>query len=690
MERQKMVGFVMATVFFGTVFFQFVHAKETEDNITEQWTPELHMQYKTIYSTAMSPDGRRIAYVVRGPVMEGEKSEYLSHVWLVSSDGSSNFQYTQGEKSCSNPLFSPDGNYLAFTSSRSGENQVWIMRVLGGEAEQVTGAEAGVASYKWSPDSRWIVYTMRDPETKAEKNKKKEKRDVILADQEFKYNHLYVIPIAKDKDGKRTSRRLTRGDFHITSFNWSSDGKTIVFAHQPDPRINTGFSESDLSTVPKDSGAVVLLVQQPGVDDDPVYSPDGKWIAFTSQGGKREPIGLRDLYIVPALGGSPKKLAETPDRNARIIGWSNDGKWIYVSESVRTSQHVLAVPIDGKIFYTVTSGYGMFESVAFDKKTQKMAFVYENDDTPADVRVSPVSRFKMTQLTHLHKNVPMPAMGRTEVIRWISKDGMEIEGLITYPVNYIKGRSYPLIVEIHGGPAGVFGHNFTGGPDIYMTQYFAQNGYALLRPNPRGSTGYGKDFRYANFKDWGFGDFEDIVAGVDKVIDMGVGNPDSLCVMGWSYGGYMTSFVVTQTDRFNAASMGAGLPNLISMITTTDIPDYLVAHMGGEFWEDYATYEKHSAIYRIENVKTPTQVIHGANDLRVPFTQGQEFYVALKRRGVPTEMVVYPRTPHVPLEPKFLMDVSKRVMAWFEKQLRGREISFEVEEREGKEEEENK
>ena len=245
-------------------------------------------------------------------------------------------------------------------------------------------------------------------------------------------------------------------------------------------------------------------------------------------------------------------------------------------------------------------------------------------------------------------------MGRTEVLTWTSKDGMEIEGLLTYPVNYQPGRAYPLILNIHGGPAGVYGQGFTGNPSIYMLQYFAQKGYAIIRGNPRGSNGYGKEFRYANYKDWGFGDYEDIMAGVDKVIDMGIGHPDSLCVMGWSYGGYMTSFLVTKTNRFKAASMGAGLPNLISMVSTTDIPDYLVAHFGGEYWEDYETYEKHSAIYRIKNVTTPTQVIHGANDLRVPFTQGQEFYVSLLRLGVPTEMIVYPRTPHGPREPKSL------------------------------------
>jgi dipeptidyl aminopeptidase/acylaminoacyl peptidase len=259
-------------------------------------------------------------------------------------------------------------------------------------------------------------------------------------------------------------------------------------------------------------------------------------------------------------------------------------------------------------------------------------------------------------------------MGRTEKLTWRSPDGTEIEGLLTYPVGYREGERVPLVLNIHGGPAGVFSESFTGAPAIYMLQTFAQKGYAILRPNPRGSTGYGKDFRYANVRDWCVGDYDDVISGVDAVIGRGVADPERLFVMGWSYGGYMTSCVVSRTDRFRAASMGAGLPNLVSMVHTTDIPDYLVAHQGGkELWEDIESYMRHSAMFKLGEIVTPTQILHGENDLRVPFGQGQEFYVALQRKGVPTEMAVYPRTPHGPREPKLLMDVTPRILAWFER-----------------------
>jgi dipeptidyl aminopeptidase/acylaminoacyl peptidase len=420
---------------------------------------------------------------------------------------------------------------------------------------------------------------------------------------------------------------------------------------------------------PQALGVVTPLITGAGVEGSPRWSPDGRWIAYVSTGSQPEPIGLGDVFIVPAGGGDAYMLAETPNRSANILGWAADSRELYLGEVMGTTVQVVALPIDGEAVRPVTSGQGVFGSVSMTPDTDRMAFTWQTPDQPWDVYVSDTDAFAPQRVTDIHADVARPAMGRTELLSWTAPDGTPVEGLLTYPVDYEEGRQVPLILNVHGGPAGVYTQGFTGSASIYMLQYFAQEGFAVLRPNPRGSTGYGKDFRYANFRDWGYGDLSDLMSGVDHVIEMGVAHPDSLLLMGWSYGGYMTSFAVTQTDRFRAASMGAGLPNLVSMTTTTDIGDYLVGHMGAEYWEDYETYEKHSAVYHIANVVTPTQVIHGANDLRVPFTQGQEFYRSLLRLGVPTEMIVYPRTPHGPREPKFVMDVSERILTWFNKHL---------------------
>ncbi len=642
-------------------------AAEQPELTWDRWTPELSMRYKQVGGTTISPDGSLVAYSVRVPLMEGEQSEYLSHIWIARSDGSGSVQYTRGDASAGSPAFSPDGRTLSFTTSRSGGNQLWMIPIGGGEAWQVTETEKGVGAYRWSPDGAQIAFTMADPDTEEEKAARKEKRDVILVDQDFKYSHLYVIDVPEAGADPVEATRVTEGDFHVTGFDWTPDGGHLVFSHQPDPRINTGRLSGDLSVVALDTREARLLVGGEGVEGNPHVSPDGSLVAFVSTGGQPEPVGLDDVYVVPLGGGQPRALHHTHDRSPQLMGWNRAGDAVHLSETVGTTRHVFRLPVDGGPSVPVTTGDGVVGGASFAAAADRMAFTFQTSDRPADVFVSPARRFDPSALTDVNEDVPRPTMGRTELLRWSSRDGLEIEGLLTYPVGYESGRRVPLILNVHGGPAGAFTQSFTGAPSIYMLQYFAQQGYAILRPNPRGSTGYGKEFRYANVMDWGFGDFDDLDAGVDQVIEMGVADPEQLYIMGWSYGGYMTSFAVTRTDRFRAASMGAGLPNLISMVTTTDIGDYLAGHMGGEFWKDFETYERHSAIYRLGEVVTPTQVIHGAEDLRVPFTQGQEFYRALDRKGVPTEMVVYPRTPHGPREPKFLMDVSDRILAWFRK-----------------------
>ncbi|MEJ2540902.1 MAG: S9 family peptidase [Gemmatimonadota bacterium] len=640
------------------------------------WSPALSMQFRAVGGTALSPDGERVAFTVREPLMEGEQSEYLTQIWMASADGSGARQYTRGEHSASSPVFTDDGAHLLFTSSRNGKSQVWALPLSGGEAWQVTDAPEGVGSFAVSPDGEHLAYTMQDPPSEEWEKAVEEKRDVIVADSDFRFTHLYMGHFG---DGmQERAHQVTDGDFSVTGWDWTPDGTHIVFAHQSDPRINTARLDGDLTVVDvmehdaagDHTFATRPLVTGAGVEGSPRVSPDGRLVAFVSTGDGPEPVGLGDVYVVDFAGGEPRMLHETHDRSGGLLDWTGDSRAVVVLESLGTTRHLQRLPVDGGAPEQLTSGDGVVGSPAFAFGADRMAFTWETPNQPADVFVSPVDSWAPRAVTDLHAGIELPAMGRTELLTWASKDGrFEIEGLLTYPVGYTPGDRVPLVLNVHGGPAGVYSQSFTGAPSIYMIQTFAQEGYAVLRPNPRGSTGYGRDFRYANVKDWGYGDMDDLMAGVDHVIDMGVADPDRLLLMGWSYGGYMTSFAVTRTDRFKAASMGAGLPNLISMTTTTDIQDYLVGHMDAEFWEDYETYERHSAIYRIANVTTPTQVIHGENDLRVPFTQGQEFYRALQRRGVPTEMLILPRTPHGPREPKLLMEVTPRILAWFQRYL---------------------
>ena len=269
------------------------------------------------------------------------------------------------------------------------------------------------------------------------------------------------------------------------------------------------------------------------------------------------------------------------------------------------------------------------------------------------------------------QQLPDVEIGRTEVIQWKSTDGMRIEGPLTYPVGYRDGKRSPLLVLVHGGPSGVFTRSFIGTRGAYPIAAFAAQGYAVLRCNVRGSSGYGKQFRYANYGDWGGGDYRDILSGVDHVVEMRVADPERLGVMGWSYGGYMTSWIITQTSRFKAASVGAGVTNLMSFTGTADIPGFMPDYFGGEFWDVFDKWAAHSTMFNVKGVTTPTLIQHGEEDLRVPVSQGYELYNALKRQDVATRMIVYPRQPHGIREPKLQLQAMRANLEWFNQYLKG-------------------
>jgi dipeptidyl aminopeptidase/acylaminoacyl peptidase len=337
---------------------------------------------------------------------------------------------------------------------------------------------------------------------------------------------------------------------------------------------------------------------------------------------------------------------------------------VYFTEVHGTVTRVGRLPFKGapEILGTVD---GIATGIHLNATGTHFGFTWEKPDQPPEAHISPVDRFEPIPVSTVNAKLSKADFGKTEVIRWKSKDGLEIEGLLTYPANYEKGKRYPLLLNVHGGPMGVFTQTYVASPGLYPIATFSARGYAVLRPNPRGSSGYGKKFRYANYNDWGGGDYQDLMTGVDHVIKMGVADEKRLGVMGWSYGGFMTSWIITQNQRFKAASVGAGVTNLMSFTGTADIPSFLPDYFGGEFWDKLDTYKKHSAMFNIKGVKTPTLVQHGEKDERVPLSQGLELYNALKRQGCTTKMVIYPRTPHGIEEPRLLVDCMERNLEWF-------------------------
>jgi dipeptidyl aminopeptidase/acylaminoacyl peptidase len=315
-----------------------------------------------------------------------------------------------------------------------------------------------------------------------------------------------------------------------------------------------------------------------------------------------------------------------------------------------------------------------FGTSSFSADGSKLAFGWSNAETPDNVYITSLNQpWAPTRLTNLNPQLANVPMGKSEVVRWKGKDGLEIEGVVVYPVGYEPGKRYPMVVQVHGGPAGAWTETFMAGW-YNASQIYAGQGWVVLSPNPRGSSGYGDKFLFANYRDWGGGDFRDIQSGIDYLVQRGIADSTKLAQSGWSYGGYMTAWTLTQTNRFKAVSVGAGLTNMYSMYSTNDLQTLLEEYFGGEPWNDEQSFRRASAMTYIKQAKTPTIILHGAADTRVPIGQAQELYMGLKKNGIPVELVFFPREPHGLQEPRHQLDKVKREYAFFSKYVLGVEV----------------
>lgn len=612
----------------------------------------------------ISPDGKHIAFVVR--VADFQENQYNSDLWLVSTETGMPLQLTYHNKADRSPRWRPEGKLLAFLSNREEKNQIWLINTSGGEAYKLTDAKAGVNSFDWSPDGKKIAYLSPEPLSEEEEKKKKEKDDAILVDKNIKMINLWVIDVESKK-----FHQLTKGDFSVGSFDWSPDGKHIVFTIIPTPKADDSY-KSDLMVISIKGGEPKELVKRPGPDSSPLWSPDGKYIAFISRDGHKNMVGNNYICIIPASGGEPINLTKSFDGSANIVAWSSDSKEIFFNVGQGVVSHLFAVKVPEGTIKKITDNDDVLSSFSFNKDTTQMAFIRESSLNSDEVYFSSVTSYNPKKLTNLNPWIKDLYFGKTEVVKWKSPDGWNIEGLLVKPFGYEKGKKYPMIVLAHGGPAGAYMKSFPASWGRY-DQIWAGKGYAVFLPNFRGSGNYGEKFIKGNLDDWGNGDYNDIMSGVDHLLKQGIADPDKLGIAGWSYGGYMTAWIVTQTNLFKAASLGAGLTNLFSMYSQNDIPSALDAYLGGAPWDRLEIYRKVSPMSYIKNAKTPTLILHGEKDERVPPPQAKEFYVGLKKNGVTVEWVLYPREPHGLREPKHQKDKMTREIAWFDKYILGKE-----------------
>jgi dipeptidyl aminopeptidase/acylaminoacyl peptidase len=622
----------------------------------------------------ISPDGVRVAYLVStvttgkdGDAAEkgGALGKFVPQLWLVPATGpaSAARQFTRGEKAASNAKWSPDGKILAFMKEGGEEKdakpQVWFLYADGGEAWQVTKHKSGVGSYEFSPDGKTLLLTATVPESADDEKRKKDKDDAVVVDHDLKMEHLWTWDIAAGAE-----RQITHGDFTVSDARWSPDGVHTTYTSNPTPRAD----DSSLETA-----WVMELAsgKQRKIGAEGVYathmarwSPDGKWLAYLSTAG--ESIYQENLLIVSADGGEARKLMGGFELNAEEPLWAPDGKTIYFSTLDHETEEVFAADVAAGTVRRLTDKPGVLHLTAISAKSGTAVGTWSDPKHPDEVFRSDLRFSAIEPLTNHNAWLADYALGDTEVIRWkSSKDGMEIDGIVTKPVDYDAARKAPFLLNPHGGPTGTSLLSFS-----LAAQVMAANGYMVLQPNFRGSMGRGEKFSRANQNDWGNGDYKDDISGVQAVVDRGWADPDRLGAFGWSYGGYMTFWIDTQTDRFKAISPGAGLPELYSMYSQSDIHRYMRLFFNEKApWDNFQEYWDHSPMKFVGNVKTPTMILHGQSDTRVPIPQSEEFYRALSERHVPVEYIVYPRENHGFTEPRHLVDRLQRYLVFFGKYL---------------------
>lgn len=624
---------------------------------------------KDVGDARLSPDGATIVYVVAS--INREKNSSASNLWLVPTNGGQPTQLTTGEASDSVPRWSPDGKKIAFASNRDGKSAIWTVDVASRETRMITLWErsnfflskAG-EMFCWSPDGRQIAFVA------AEKTRQAESTDPrVITRAQYKtrtsfsdnlHSHIFIVTIA---DG--TTRQLTSGRADEHSINWSPLGDEIVFLsnREQEPDINLNY---DIFAVEVTKGKERRITQTSGVEFSPVWSPDANFIVYTAT--KRNITTIDSVaedthvWVIDRKGTDPKEVSAALDRRASSPQWSADGSNIYFLAGDHGKTLIYSVGRDGGAVNPRFDGEYQLGSLTV--ANGNLAFTRTDEMTPAEIYSAKTSGGEMRAVTTINKEVIAELnIAKPERVSFKSFDQTEIEGWLIKPPDLQPGKKCPMILTIHGGPHGSYGYGFN-----LTNQIYAARGYAVLYLNPRGSSGYGQKFSDGCVNEWGGGDYQDLMKGVDYAlakynwIDL-----NKLGVTGGSYGGFMTNWVITQTPRFRVAVAAASLSNLISFYATSLYQDLIHVEFKGQPWDNYDLLWKYSPIRYVKDVTTPTMFIHGEQDNDVHITQAEEMYMALKRRGVDTVMVRYPREGHGLREPLHRLDQINRMLAWFDR-----------------------
>ena len=636
-------------------------------------TAEDIVNIRYIAQPVIDPSGNYIAYVKIIPRGADEKrGGSYREIWVTKLDASDQRQYTFSPVNSWSPQWTPNG-HLSFLSRRKDHNpgtQIYILPFKGGEAKLLTDHKTGVGSYHWSPDGKWIAFTSRDQKSDDQKKAEKEGLDMIVMDQLHIYTRLWVYNVKA-----ATYQKVFKQDLNVASFKWSSDSKTIVFQATDKTGADRDLLERSIYRVKTPSGHPKKILETPGKLGDMAISPNNERLAFLGATSYNDPLA-QNIYVVPVKGGKASLL--TPDFKESFItvDWVDDQT--ILAKSYRGTKTVLStIDTKGKTpegianQTDVLSPGEIMSSISFHKPSGKLVITASTHVHPNELYVGSLGSSVIKRLTYTNKGFDEIDLAKQETISWLGPDGLEIEGVLTYPLKYRKGKRYPLVLQIHGGPEGTSldGWNTRA---TYPVQLLAAEGFVVLEPNYRGSGGKGVAFSKADHDDLGGMEFEDVLSGIDHLVAEGIVDNNKVGTGGWSYGGYFSAWAATKyTDRFKASMVAAGLTNMISFTGTTDIPyEMSVVHWNQWWFDNPELHWERSPISHINMADTPTLIIHGLKDDRVHPEQSMELWQALRIKGVDTELVLYPREPHGLIERAHKLDYMDRLVGWYKKYVK--------------------
>lgn len=632
---------------------------------------------QTISDAQVSPDGQWVAFVVADQYKDG-KSPTRSQIWIVASAGGEPRPFTNGLGSDRAPRWSPDGEYLAFLSRRGNDqnrDELYLIGRNGGEAWRLFEAKGSVGGdtagqpYAWSPGGQHIGFIMTDPESDEIKKNKEQRIDPILFERDHRFDRLWIADTFTGE-----VKCMTPNSKQIWEFDWSPEADALVVITSEEP-YEWSWYHAQLAIISLETGTSRTLYDPaPRQITLPIWSPDGSQIAFLQSIWSDRGSVSGELCLIDPVSGTLNRISAQHEISVSRMAWLPNSKSLLALAVRHDGAAMLQWPVDSQpreLWYgDVAIADPFWAKFTGDRSLRTLAFARESLEEPRQIWVAQRDHdsLEWTCLTHFHEQHKGITRPRAKRVAWQSADGWEIDGYLLLPPDAVEGQRYPLYTWVHGGPTSLFMPRFWNSLPM---GYYAAKGFAVFLPNPRGSTGRGLKFAEANLGDMGGQDFTDILTGIEYLIEHEPVDADRLAIGGWSYGGFMTAWAVTQTDRFKCAVMGAGIANWLSFHGNSKLCEWDRVHYAADPYELHGKFERFSPLTYIDKVKTPTLLVHGEKDWDVPPSQGYEFFRALKQHGVPTELRVYPREPHGFREKAHQRDWVEYATGWLERWLMG-------------------